>query len=87
MKYEAGLLHPDWPEIKWNITGLINYRMFVVLLSHIMKQQNISYALDSFHGCPDLLWNGGRLNKKLPDYSDIFDVFQRGPGSKTSVRH
>jgi hypothetical protein len=76
MKYNDGLLHPDWPDIRWNITGLINYRLFVGLLTYMMKNQNISHVIGSFHGCPDLMWNGGRVNTKIPDYPDIAGYFK-----------
>jgi len=76
MKREDSLLHPDWPEIKWNISGLFNYRVLLDFIIQIMKNNDISHVLDSFHGAPDLLWNGGRINSNVKNYSDAENYFK-----------
>jgi collagenase-like PrtC family protease len=70
------LLHPDWPEIKWNISGLFAHRRFLHFLIHVMKSLNISHVVNSLHGCPDLMWNGGRINRNIPFYPDSADYFK-----------
>jgi hypothetical protein len=70
------LLHPDWPEIKWNISGLFVHRRLVHFLVHMMKSLSISHALDSFHGCPEVIWNGGRVNNRVPFYPDSAKYFK-----------
>jgi collagenase-like PrtC family protease len=75
-KCADSLLHPDWPEIKWNITGLFAHRRFLAFLIYLMKRLNISHVLDSFHGCPDLIWNGGRMNARVPFYPDTAEYFK-----------
>ncbi len=64
-KREGSLLHPDWPEVKWNISGLFNYRLFVRILINTLNSHDILHVVDSFHGCPDLIWNGGYLNANV----------------------
>ncbi len=76
MKRENSLLHPDWPEVKWNISGLFNYRPLINFLTQMMRNQNISNVLDSFHGSPDLLWNGGRVNANVKNYPDAEKYFK-----------
>jgi hypothetical protein len=76
MKREESLLHPDWPEIKWNISGMINYRPLVSFLVQMMRNNGISHVLDSFHDSPDLLWNGGRVNAGVKNYPDSEEYFK-----------
>ncbi|MFC1840022.1 hypothetical protein ACFL1N_10605 [Thermodesulfobacteriota bacterium] len=76
MKCEESLLHPDWPEIKWNISGLFNYRLLIGILTNMMKNQGISHVLGSFHGSPDLIWNGGRINANVRNYDDSEKYFK-----------
>ncbi|MFC1495148.1 hypothetical protein ACFL6W_07705 [Thermodesulfobacteriota bacterium] len=76
MKREESLLHPDWPEIKWNISGLFNYRPLINFLTQMMRNNGISHVIDSFHGAPDLLWNGGRVNANVTNYPDAENYFK-----------
>jgi hypothetical protein len=64
---ESSIIHPDWPEVKWNISGLFNYRPFLRILINTLNNHNILHIIDSFYGCPDLIWNGGYLNAKVPN--------------------
>ena len=76
MQRESSLLHPDWPEVKWNISGLFNYRLLVGFLTQMMKNLNISHVLESFHDAPDLIWNGGRINANVRNYDDAAEYFK-----------
>jgi len=71
MKREGSLLHPDWPEVKWNISGLFNYRPLINFMVQAMRPHGLTHVLESFHGAPDLLWNGGRINAQVPNYTDV----------------
>jgi len=76
MKREGSLLNPDLPEIRWNISGLFNYRPLVSFLVQMMRNHGISHVLDTFHGAPDLLWNGGRVNANVQNYADVENYFK-----------
>ena len=75
-RLEDSLLHPDWPEAKWNISGLFAHRRLVHLLVNMMKTWEIGHALEAFHGCPDLIWNGGRVNTNTPKFPDSADYIK-----------
>ena len=63
---EDSVLHPDWPEAKWHISGLYHYRVFLRILTNQMNGNKLLSSLGSFYGCPDLPWNGGHLNANVP---------------------
>jgi collagenase-like PrtC family protease len=73
---ESNLLNPDWPEAKWNLAGLFVHRKLLRTLIIMMKNNNILYALDAFHGCPDLIWNGGRINNNVLNFPDTAAYFE-----------
>lgn len=64
---EASILHPDWPEARWHISGLYNYRTFLRIFTNQMNAHKLLPAVGAFHGCPDLPWNGGHLNANVPN--------------------
>ena len=76
---ETGLLHPDWPEAKWHVSGLYNYRIFLKIFTNQMNGHQILSAIGSLHGCPDLPWNGGYLNANVPctDSSRFFTALNK----------
>lgn len=76
MKQEGSLLHPYWPEVRWNISGVFNYRPLVKFLVQTMKTHSISHVIESFHGAPDLAWNGGRVNSNVPNFPDTETYIQ-----------
>ncbi|MFC1495147.1 hypothetical protein ACFL6W_07700 [Thermodesulfobacteriota bacterium] len=76
---ESSLIHPDWPEVKWNISGLFNYRYFLRVLINTLNTHDILHVLGSFHGCPDLIWNGGHLNANVRNTDSVkfFDTLNK----------
>ncbi|MFC1840023.1 hypothetical protein ACFL1N_10610 [Thermodesulfobacteriota bacterium] len=71
------LLHQDWPEAKWNISGLFQNRLLIRILVSTMEHENISHVLDSIQGSPDLLWNGGYPNANVPNPPDSPKFFKQ----------
>jgi hypothetical protein len=67
----TSLIHEDWPEVKWNISGLFHYRIFLKILINSLNSHDILHVVGSFHGCPDLIWNGGYLNANVPNVDSI----------------
>ena len=76
MKREGSLLHPFWPEARWNISGLFNYRPLVTFLVQTMRAHGLTHVLESFHDSPDLVWNGGRVNANVPMLPDTATYMQ-----------
>ena len=76
-KRATSLLNPDWPEVKWNISGLFHNRVFVRIFIAVMEKENISHVIDSFQGCSDLIWNGGHANANVPNYPDSAEFFKK----------
>ncbi len=70
IKRKGSLLHPYWPEARWNISGVFNYRALVSFLVQTMRAHGITHVIESFHGAPDLMWNGGRMNANVPNFPD-----------------
>jgi len=64
---EDSTIHPDWPEAKWNVSGLYNYRLFQRVFVNTLNSHNMLPVLGAVHGCPDLIWNGGYLNARVPN--------------------
>ena len=62
IKRNTHLLNPEWSEIKWNLAGLFAHKKFLHILISMMKTHGMLHALDVVHGCPDLAWNGRRIN-------------------------
>lgn len=76
LKRPDNLLHPDWLEARWNITGLYAHRPLVHVLTHLMERWGVLDRLMAFHGCPDCVWNGGRLNNLTPNYPDTQQYYK-----------
>ncbi len=76
MTHERNFLHPDWPDAKWNISGLFVYRPLVNFFTQMMKNHGMAHVINSFHGAPDLLWNGGRVNANVKNYPDAENYFK-----------
>ena len=64
---EGSAFHPDWPEATWHISGLYNHRIFLIIFINEMYVHNLTHKIGSFHGCPNLIWNGGHLNANVRD--------------------
>jgi len=76
LKRPKDLINPDWPEIKWNITGLFIRRKLLTDVLNFMRQLRISHVLKSFHDAPDVIWNGGRMNMNVKFFDDTATYFK-----------
>ena len=76
-KSYSGWLHPNWPEARWNISGLFIHRKFLSHLFNVMARVKIADAIRSFHDAPDVVWNGGRTNTGVPFYDDTEKFFKQ----------
>ncbi len=76
---EESIIHPDWPEVKWNVSGLYNYRLFLRIFVNTMNSHDVLPVIGAVHGCPDLAWNGGYLNANVPntDAKNFSDVLNK----------
>ncbi|MFH1215004.1 MAG: hypothetical protein V1706_00715 [Pseudomonadota bacterium] len=68
--------HPDWPEARWNISGLLAHRVLVRVFVEQLKRFKINTLIESFHDAPNLVWNGGRPNRDFPLPSDPAAYFK-----------
>jgi hypothetical protein len=73
---QESLLYPDWPEARWNISGLFIRRPLLSHLVATMAQAKLSHALRSFHDAPDVIWNGGRINNGVRFHDDAEKYFK-----------
>ena len=72
------LLNPEYPEAKWNVTGLFAHRAFLEPFSFTMSKLKMTGSVDAIHGCADVLWNGGRPNMgRSPLFSDVVQYFRK----------
>lgn len=54
-------LHPDWPEARFNVSGMFTHHRLVIELLHIVEQAlDCHIPIESIHGAPAVLWNAGR---------------------------
>ena len=74
--YPDQLHHPDWPEAKWNISGLHPHRGLLKLFAAYLKLFKMPHLIESFHGAPDLVWNGGRFNRNIPFPADAASYYK-----------
>jgi hypothetical protein len=62
--YPAGeqALHPDWPEAMFTVSGVFNYHQVVLAFRKIVEDTfGCRAPIESLHGAPPVLWNGGRM--------------------------
>lgn len=68
----AEALHPDWPDARFNLSGLFVYDAMVVDLIEIMQEVfECRLPIDSMHGSPSVLWNAGRPARVPFDRADV----------------
>jgi hypothetical protein len=59
---EMHALHPDWPEARFNVSGVFNYHEVVLAFRQLVEEAfGCRAPVESLHGAPPVLWNGGRL--------------------------
>ena len=55
-------LHPDWPEARFNISGLFVYdRLVLYFLDLVQNGYACRVPIEAVHGAPSVRWNGGRI--------------------------
>lgn len=62
--YPPGLaaLHPDWPEAQFNISAAFEAHGLVCRFLDMVRQGfGCRVPIESMHGAPAMLWNGGRV--------------------------
>lgn len=77
---EENVVHPDWPEARWHISGLYKHRVFSIIFINEMNAHKITHRIGSFHGCPNLTWNGGEeinTNSSNTDSSEFFNALNK----------
>ena len=63
-EFPAGVtaLHPDWPEARFNVSGLFVYEPLILGCLKMMQQAfGCRPAIEAMHGAPAVRWNGGRI--------------------------
>lgn len=54
-------VHPDWPEARFNISGMCVYdRVLMQLLDIVRQRFDCCPRVESMHGAPAVPWNAGR---------------------------
>ena len=55
-------LHPDWPQARFNISGMFAHEPLIVrYLEVVEKDLGVRAPIEAVHGAPPVPWNGGRL--------------------------
>lgn len=75
----AGALHPDWPEARFNLSGMFTQHGLILELIKIMEQAfECHLPIASVHGAPGVLWNAGRPIEKSfnpATFQSVLDAF------------
>ena len=84
-------LHPDWPEARFNVSGVFNYHEVVLAFRQLVEEAfGCGVPIESLHGAPPVLWNGGRLVVAAYGPADLPGVLEainsRGIGSWRKLR-
>lgn len=60
----ASALHPDWPQARFNISGMFTQHRLIFELLETMEQAfDCHLPIESVHGAPAVLWNAGRPSR------------------------
>jgi hypothetical protein len=59
-------LHPDWPEGRFNVSGMFSYDQIVLFFLNVVEVGfGCRVGVEAVHGAPFVLWNGGRFDNSL----------------------
>lgn len=71
-------LHPDWPEARFNVSGMFtHHRLILELISMAQQTLNCRLPIESIHGAPAVLWNAGRPSAapfSAPDFTSLLNT-------------
>jgi len=60
-------LHPLWPQVRWNVSGLcIHERVLLNAFVLMVYRYDCPLPIESIHGAPSVAWNSGRLTRIPP---------------------
>jgi hypothetical protein len=66
-------LHPDWPEARFNVSGMFCFDQVVLLFLKVVELGfGCRVGIEAIHGAPTVLWNGGRFTRQEFDRADLF---------------
>jgi hypothetical protein len=61
----AAALHPDWPEARFNVSGLFCFDQVVLFFLKVVELGfGCRVGVEAIHGAPTVLWNGGRVTRE-----------------------
>ena len=77
LKTGKEILNPNWPEAKWNVSGLfIHDAVIQTLLSNAISQFGCRFV-ESVHGAPLVKWNSGRIQKTTLPPENLAKAFRQ----------
>ncbi len=57
-------LHPDWPEARFNVSGMFIFTRMVLDYIDLMRRGfDTTVGVEAMHGAPAVRWNAGRFSK------------------------
>ena len=60
----AAALHPDWPEARFNLSGMFGLHPVILQLIKVVERAfGCRLPIEAIHGAPDMPWNGGRWSR------------------------
>ncbi len=75
LKIGKAILNPNWPEAKWNVSGLfIHDELIQALLSNAISQFSCRFV-ESVHGSPLVKWNSGRIQQTTLNKENLASSF------------
>jgi len=76
LKTGKDILNPNWPDAKWNVSGLFTHDALIQLLASKSASHFDCQMIESVHGSLPVRWNSGRLqNTALNKEKDITTAF------------
>lgn len=75
LKTGRDILNPNWPDAKWNVSGLFIHDHLICMLSSNVQSQFNCRFVESVHGAPLVKWNSGRIQKTTLDPKNLSTAF------------
>ena len=71
-------LHPDWPQARFNVSGMFVHDKWLLRFINIMQQGlDCRVPVEAVHGAPAVLWNAGRPSYARLGQAAISDSIER----------
>ncbi|MEI6673850.1 MAG: hypothetical protein WCO57_01595 [Verrucomicrobiota bacterium] len=62
------IVHPDWPEARFNISGMFSHEPLIARFLDVTKQNfGCDLPIEAIHGAPKVPWNAGRPTTAVQD--------------------